>query len=641
VVGRVLRVDRSDFTVVGVMPAGFEHAGGDYRSLPQGENVDAWWPISLDPGKVRRNWHYLNVVARLAPGATLEQASADMNRIAAELNEEYPEGSGWKITLQPLRDELVGAGTPALMLLSAAVGLLLLTACANVASLLLARATTRQGEIAMRHALGASRARLVRLGLAEAVVLAAVSGAAGLVLARLLLPALLRLLPSDFARLHEVRLDLGVMLFSFALCAAVALLFGLAPAVQASGGDLRRALHADGARGSASASTLRWRGFIVVSEVTLACALLVAAGLLARSFQALVETDPGFQPQGAVAFDLYLPEAGYPEPGSVAAFHARLEERLLALPGVRAAGATTALPWSGWDENTSFGIAGDRQARDRDPNARFGAASPGFFEGVGLVLKQGRLLSAADAEGAPRVVVVNEALARKYFPGEDPVGRTLEIWDGKPVVVGVVGDVKDAPADPEAKPAFLWPLAQQPFSATTVVVRADAPAGLYEGIRAAVASVDPELPIANLRPLAEVARDAHARRRFLLSMVAAFATLALLLAAVGAYGVLSYAVERRRLEIGIRLALGADSGRILREVLGQSLKLAVRGVVLGLALALVIAHLMRSLLYGITARDPATLLVSAATILAISALAAAHPAWRATRSEPARILRAE
>ncbi len=642
VLGRVLRLDRKDFTVVGVMPAGFEHAGGDYRSLPQGEHVDAWWPLVLDAEKVNRGWHYVNVVARLAPSATFAQADADMERVAAELRQQYPDtNDGWRVTLQPLRDELVGNGTSALMLLAAAVGLLLLTACANVASLLLARATTRQPEIAMRHALGASRSRLVRLGLAEAVVLAVTSGALGLILARLMLPALLRLLPSDFARLHAVRLDTGVMLFAFLLSGLVALLFGLAPAVQGSSGDLRSALHSDGRSGTASASTLRWRGFIVVSEVTLACALLVAAGLLARSFAALVRTDPGFEPSGAVAFDLFLPQAGYGEPGAIEAFHARLEERLRGLPGVRAAGATTALPWSGWDENTGFDIVGDRHARESEPNARFGAASPGFFDGVGLSLKRGRFFTASDVKGAPFVVVVNEALARKYFPGEDPVGRTLEIWDHKPVIVGVVGDVKDAPADVEAKPAFLWPLAQQTFSATTVVVRADAPTGLYEGVRAAVAAVDPELPVTNLRPLAEVARDAHARRRFLLSMVAAFAALALLLAAVGAYGVLSYAVERRRREIGIRLALGAGANRILRDVLGQSLGLAVRGVVLGLALALVLAHLMRSLLYGITARDPLTLLAAAATILIVSTLAAAHPAWRATRSEPARILRSE
>jgi predicted permease len=411
--------------------------------------------------------------------------------------------------------------------------------------------------------------------------------------------------------------------------------------VQGSSGDLQSALHAEGGRGTASARTLRWRGVIVVAEVTLACTLLVAAGLLARSFAALVRTDPGFEPSGAVAFDLFLPQAGYPEPGHVAAFHARLEQRLRALPGVRAAGATTALPWSGWDENTDFGIPGDRRGLSSEPSARFGAASAGFFDAVGLSLKQGRLFTASDAIGAPRVVVVNEAFARKYFPGEDPVGRTLEIWGQKPVIVGVVGDVKDAPADVEAKPAFLWPLAQQPFSATTVAVRAEAPAGLYEGVRAAVAAIDPELPIANLRPLAEVARDAHARRRFLLSMVAAFAALALLLAAVGAYGVLSYAVERRRREIGIRLVLGADSGRILRDVLGHSLGLAVRGVALGLALALVLAHLMQSLLYGVTARDPMTLLAAATTILLVSALAALHPAWRATRAQPARILRAE
>jgi predicted permease len=642
VLGRSVRLDRKDFTVVGVMSAGFEHAGGDYRSLPQGEHVDAWWPIVLDSTKVKRNWHYLNVVARLAPNATVAQGEADLNRVMAELHRQHPQiTEGWHVMLRPLRDDLVGSGTSALVLLASAVGLLLLTACANVASLLLARATTRQPEIAMRHALGASRKRLVRLGLAEALVLAVSSGLVGLLLARVMLPALLRLLPSDFSRLHAVRLDGGVMLFSFLLCGLVALLFGLAPAWQGSSGDLQSALHAQGGRGTASARTLRWRSFIVVSEATLACALLVAAGLLARSFEALVRTDPGFEPSGAVAFDLFLPEAGYPEREDVAAFHARLEERLLALPGVRAAGATTALPWTGWDENTSFGIVGDRHGRESDPSARFGAASPGFFDGVGLSLKKGRLLSASDVKEAPRVVVVNEALARKYFPGEDAVGRELETWGQKTVIVGVVGDVKDAPADVEAKPAFLWPLAQQPFSATTVVVRADAPTGLYEGVRAAVAAVDPELPIANLRPLAEVATDAHARRRFLLSMVAAFAALALLLAAVGAYGVLSYAVERRRREFGIRLVLGADSNRILRDVLGQSLGLAVKGVVLGLALALVLAHLMRSLLYGITARDPLTLLVAGSTILVVSALAAAYPAWRATRCEPARVLRAE
>jgi len=641
VIGRVVRLDREDVTVVGVMPSGFEHAGGDYRSLPQGEHVDAWSPLSLDPAVVRRGWHYLNVVARLAPGVSPSQAEADLRRVAADLGREFEEAQGWIPRLVPLREEVVGGTRPAVLLLGAAVGLLLLIACANVTSLLLARATARRREIAVRHALGAGRSRLIGFGLAEAALLTAAGGAGGIVLARALLPVVRHALPDDFPRLHAVRLDPGVLLFALLLSCLVTLLLGLAPAVQGSLSNLRGALHGEGAQGTASRRTLIWRGAIVVGQTALACALLAGTALLGRSLETLLNTPPGFEPGGAIAFDIFLPEARYGSPEHLASLHTRLEERLLALPGARAAGLVTALPWSGWDENTGFGIVGAETPDRGGPNARFGAASTGLFAALGLPVRAGRGFTASDVAEGPLVVAINEALARKYFPGQDPLGRTLDLWGKKPTIVGVVGDLKDTPADLEAKPAFFWPMAQQPFSAASVVVRGGRPEALLQSVRAAVAEVDVELPVANLRPLDEVARAAHAQRRFLLAVVAIFAGLALALSGVGAYGTLAYAVECRRHEIGIRLALGADASRILRQVVGQGLRLAALGVGLGLTAALVLGRLAQSLLYGITPRDPLSLAIAGSVLLLVSGLAALLPGWRATRRSPATALRAE
>jgi predicted permease len=641
IVGRRIRLDRQDFTVVGVLPAGFEHVGGDYRSLPQGETVDAWWPLPLDPSMVQRSWHYVNTVARLAPGVDLKQASADLGRVAAELGREHPESAGWRPLLVPLREELVGGTTSALALLSGAVALLLVIACANVAGLILARATGRRRELAVRHALGAGRSRLVGLGLAEALLLSVLGGALGVGLAQALLPALLRAMPGDFPRLHAVSVDESILAFAVLLCGAATLLVGLAPALQNSSGDLQGPLRGDSAGGTASRRALRWRGAIVVVQMTLACALLAAASLLLRSFETLLHTPPGFEPRGALAFDLYFPPARYSDPAALNAATARLEERLRALPGVRAAGLATALPWTGWDENTGFEIVG-REVKDGDePNARFGSASPGFFGALGLPVRSGRGITAQDAKDAPPVVVVNAALARKYFVGQDPVGRSLDLWGSKRTIVGVVGDVKDAPADLEAQPAFYWPTAQQAFPALAVVVRADHPLALLGSVRSAVAEVDPELPVANLRPLEEVADAAYARRLFLLAVVVIFAGLALALAAVGAYGTLAYAVERRRREIGIRVALGADRRLILRQVVGQGLGLSALGIGLGLAVALVAGRLLQSLLYGVTPHDPSALAAASAILLLVSALAALLPALKALRSSPARVLRAE
>jgi predicted permease len=642
VIGTPIRLERQPFTVVGVMEPGFEHVGGDYRSLPQGETVDAWWPLPLEPNERRRGWHYLNVVGRLRTGASAVEAEADLNRVAALLAARLPEtNAGWRVRLRPLAEEMLGESRTLLFLLTGASGLVLLIACANVTSLLLARATARRREIGVRHALGASRGRLVAYGLAEAGLLVALGGGGGILLARGLLPGLLHLLPSDFPRLHAVRLDSGVLLFTLAVGALATLALGLLPAVQAGASDLRSALHEETRGGTAGARTLRWRRTIVVAEVTLACGLLVASGLLLRSFARLLDRDPGFRPEGAIAFELVLPEKRYPKPRDVAAFHERLEERLRALPGVAAAGATTALPWTGWDENTGFGIVGDSRTGADEPNARFGTAGPGFFAAAGVRLVRGRLFTSADGFDAPKVVIVNEALARAYFPGQDPVGRVLEIWDAKPRIVGVVADVRDAPADDAAHPAFFWPQSQAAFPATAVVVRGKPEEALLRAVPRVVASLDPELPVAGLRPLDEVAAVAHARRTLLLALVSCFAGLALLLAAVGSYGVLAYSVEQRRHEIGIRLALGASGRRVVGEILGESLRLAALGVGLGLAVATLIGRALSSQLFGISPRDPLALGASAVGLVAVTVLAAAHPAWRAVRTEPAKVLRAE
>ncbi len=642
IVGRTLRLDGRAWIVVGVMPAGFQHAGGEYRSMPHGDTVDLWWPVDLNPARVRRGWHYLNAVARLKPGVTVEQAAQDLNRIAADLEKRYPNSNNnWRIRVHPLSTEIVGPVQAMLMLLMTAVGLLLLIACANVASLMLARATARRREFAVRAAMGAGRWRLVRQVLTESLLLGVLGGALGLVLAAAGVRWLPRLMPEDFPRLHMIRLDAGVLLFAIVASLLTAILFGLPPALQGFRDQLARVLHSEG-RSSGGRGIVRFRNLLVVAEVTLASGLLIASGLLLRSFQELLRTDPGFKPQGVLSFTISLTPVNYAQGATRAAFFAKLKERLEAIPGVTSAGAGSALPWSGWDENSSFTIVGDPPGK-REPQGRFNAVTPGFFEALGVPLKAGRYPNRADtAQGAP-MVVINESLARKYFADREPLGQKLVLWDQRPnEIVGVVGDVKDSPAALQAEPAFYWAHSQRPFGSLAVAVRtAGDPLSLLPTAREALREIDPELAMADVRTMDSVFAAAHSQRTALLAIMGVFAALALLLCGVGAYGVLAYSVELRQQEIGIRVALGARQFQIFGLVLRQGLLLGTAGLAAGLALAIGLGSLLQSLLYGVHPRDPVTYAGATFVTLVAACAASLIPALRAARSDPMATLRAE
>ena len=628
--------------MLGVLPAGFEHVGGAYRTTPQGETVDAWWPIPLEKAYERRSWHYLNTVGRLRSGTTIAHATEELDRIERSLRLDAMGGTTWRQRVLPLSDDVVGTSRDGVVLLVAAVALLMVIACANVSSLLLARATARARERAVRFALGASRGRLARQALTEAAVLLVPAVLAGTAVAWGGTRALHVLLPPDFPRLHNVRVDGVVLLFSVALSALAVIVFGLVPTWRGAGQPGSGGLHDGGPRSSAGRGTTRVRQALVVSEIALASALLVAGGLLAQSFVRLQHAAPGFTAAGAVTAVVALPEARYEKPEDVARFYASLLRDLQTLPGVTAAGVATDIPWTGYDENTGFAIVG-QQDHGPEPSARFHAASPGYFKAVGMALEMGRVMNERDTAEAPKVMVVNRAFARKYLGAGPVLDRVLDVWDTKWTIVGVVSDVKDQPADMEAVPAFWWPIAQNPMRAVTLAVRTrtDDPLVVVPDVRHVLARLDPQLPLAEVRSLETVAANANAQRRFLLAMTLLFAAVALSLAALGAYGVLSWTVRQRTRELGIRMALGADRRSVLGLVVGQGLRLAAVGLCVGLGLALASGPVVARLLYGMSPRDAGTFGAAAVVMLAMSALATLGPAFAATRTSPVEALRTD
>ncbi len=638
VVGRAVRLSGRLFTIVGVMPAGFEHTGGTYRSTGQGETVDVWWPLPLENASKRKGWHYINAVARLKPGVTVPQARADLAAVSARIRS--GDDGRWDIRAVPLLEDVVGRSGDALSLLLLGVGVVMLIACANVSSLMLARATARRRERAVRFALGASRWRLLQQSIVESLVLALPGAVGGALLAAAGVGLLTAVLPPDFPRLQNVRVDIVVLAFSALLAVVAAVVFGLLPAWQQAHDDVHPMLHDAGARTGASRRTVQLRNMLVISEIALASALLIGAGLLARSFVRLQQAPAGFDSRGVVTALVGLPEARYPEPDDSERFFQQLAAAVRAMPGVRSAGLGGDIPWTGYDENTGFDIVG-RPARE-EPSARFHVATPGYFETLGIRLKAGRLFDQRDSVRSPAVVLVNDALAARYFPGENPIGRVLSIWDKPRTIVGVVGSIKDSPTDAAAVPAFWWPHAQQPNPAQMLVVRTDRdPLDIVPELRQMLARLDPELPLADVRTLEDVAASATAERRFVLAMTALFAAAALLLAAVGAYGVLAWTVRQRTREMGVRVALGARSRDVLVLVLSQSGRLALTGVVAGSIAALASGRVLQALLFGVSARDAATFAAAGGTMLLISCLAAVGPAWAATRADPVKALRLE
>ena len=644
VLGRTLTLSDEPYLVVGVLPSGFDYPSGSelYVPLEYGET------FSATTAQGRRG-EFLYVLGRAKPGVSLEQAEADVRAVGARLQQEFPETNA-RLTFDAvrLRDILVGDVRKPLLVLLGAVGLVLLIACANVANLLLARAAARESELAVRMALGAERGRLVRQLLTESVVLGLVGGAAGLLLAYWGTRALVAARPQGIPRLGEVGIDGTVVAFTAGIALLTGIVFGIVPALQATRHDLVGALKAGGRGGAARRGGNRLRGGLVVAEMALAVMLLVGAGLLIRSFVALTAVDPGFRPEGAVAISVSLQGGAYRDVARRREFFATLSERLEALPGVSGVGGTSGLPLAGGADMLGFRI----ENREPPPNEvleiRAHRVTPGYFRVVGVPLRRGRMLTAQDREGAPRVVVINEAAAQRWFPDDDPIGKRLVIGD--PIeIVGIVGDVKQRSLARDVEPEIYAPYAQWPDRTMQMVVRSSCPAkagecdplALSAAIRRELRALDQNLPLGELTPLESVVRESVAQPRFFTALLGLFAAVALALAAIGIFGVMSYAVAQRTREIGVRVALGARPREVVRMIVRRALALAAAGVVLGLIGAAALTRVMESLLFGVRPTDPLAFAAAVLVLTATAGLASYVPARRAAAVDPIVALRAE
>ncbi len=646
VVGSTLSLDARDHTVVGIMPPHFDFPG----------EAELWIPAvwTTEWSRELRGVHNLLALGRLEAGIPLARAQEEMDAVAARLEAEYPEDNAHRgVFLEPLHEAVVGDVRPALLVLLGAVALVLLIACVNVANLLLARATSRAREIALRASLGASRLRLVRQLLTESLLLAVVGGGAGLLLAFWGLEALLALTP-DLPRTAGIDVEPVVLAFTLGLSLATGLIFGLIPALQATRTDLMDALKAgpEGAWGSGRRRGLRHG--LVIGELALAVVLVVGAGLLMRSFWRLLQVAPGFEPRHALTLDVKLPESRYPPPPradyprwpEAAAFYDQVLARIAALPGVRAVGAGLNHPLkAGWTTRMTVDDRPTRPGEELD-EVRLRPVTPDYFRAAGVPLLAGRFLEPGDGQEAPAVVLINQALARRYFPDENPVGRALSFWGRSRRIVGVVQDVKFDGLGRDTAPAMYPPLAQIPMSEFSLVVRtAGDPLSLAPALTAAIWSVDRDLAVFNLRSLEQVLASSLARPRSNMLLLAIFAAVALLLAAVGVYGVMSYGVSERSREIGIRLALGAGREQVLRWIVGQGLALTAGALGLGLAVALaltqILPRLLSDLLFGVAATDLPTFAATALVLAGVALLACYLPARRAARLDPLATLRYE
>jgi putative ABC transport system permease protein len=628
--------------VVGVMPPGFTIEGQRADYLMPYE----WTLEALRSATGRGSSHGL---ARLKAGVSFEQAVDDMKTIAAQLEKEAPQrNTGWSVTLVPVHEQTVGEIRPALLILAGAVSLVLLIACVNVANLLLARSTVRQRELGLRTALGARRGRLIRQMLSESLVLASTGGALGVALAYAFHRGLIALVADRIPvpRLDQVALDAPVLAFAAAIALGTGVLFGIVPALIATS-TASDALREGGRHGGGPRSR-RALGTLVIAEVALSLVLLTGAGLLIRSFVRLQSISPGFRSEGVLTARVSLPATRYSDSKQIAAFFQDVVGRIQALPGVTHAAGVSFLPMAGPGIGTSFyRVDRPEPAAGQAPVAEVRPVTPNFFRTMGMPQLAGRDFTAADAEGAPIVTVVTETLVRREFPGENPLGRQLHVNIGpagglKAEIVGIVSDIKFSTLDAEARPGVFLPLPQLAIGFMTFVVRTDLdPASLAPSIATAVHQRDPELPVADVRTLDDVVSATLARPRAVSLLLTAFALIALVLAAVGVYGVMAYSVSQRTQEIGVRMALGATRESVFRLVLGQALKLVGAGVAVGLVAAGLLTRLLATLLYATEPLDPWTFGVTSIVLLLVATLASYAPARRGTRIAPIEALRTE
>jgi putative ABC transport system permease protein len=637
VVGNSIRLGGIPHTVVGVMPPGFEFPPPIVLegAIPT-EETELWVPFAMDMEGGNRAAHFMTVIARLRDGVDLRTADAEMNTIARRLQQEYPSfNAGWDITLTPLDRQVLGDVSVQLLILLGAVSLVLLIACVNVANLLLARGTTRLKEFALRASLGAGRGRLVRQLITESLGLSLLGGLAGLGVALWGAKALARLGPQDIPRLEGVGLDASVLGFTLLVSVLTGVLFGLAPAFQGASENLSQRLREAGRGQAESRGSSRLRSALVVAEVGLSLVLLVGAGLLIQSFVRLSGVDTGFDAENRMTLRVSPLESRYPEDAHLVAAYADLERRLNSGPGINAAGFINSIPLAVDRGGTSFTKEGETEPPpNENRSVNFAVVTPTYFQAMGVRLVGGRQFSEADGPQVEPVVIVNDAFVRRHFPDQNPVGIRLGIH-GQPFrIVGVVGGVRHASLRVDPNPSVYVPYAQIPWSRSmSLVVRGD-PDAVLATARGVIRQFDPTLPIYDVKPMRQILR-------FSTTLMLAFAIVALLLAAVGIYGVIAYSVSRRTQEIGVRLAIGAEKGDVLQLVLGQGMRLVGIGILAGVAAALGLSRFLGSLVYGVGTTDALTLIGVALVLVVVAVLACYVPARRAMRVDPVEALRYE
>jgi putative ABC transport system permease protein len=647
ILGSQIVLDGKSYSVIGIAPLGFHLVDSP---------SELWVPYTPNPGELTPFWQglrTLRVLAHLKPGVSARQAEAAMQAIARRLAQENPNSNnGYSAEVIPLRDQVLGNIGATLWTLTGAVAFVLLIACANVANLLLARAGAREKEIAVRSSLGANPARIVRQMLTESVLLALIGGVLGLALAYWGTTAIVKLAPHNIPRLDEISLDWRVALFTLATSLATGVGFGLAPALASIKPDLNSVLRSTGRGNTSNMGRARARDLLIVFEIAACIVLAAAAGLLIRSFVRLQQVDRGFETNRVLTMELALPKSRYPGL-KVAEFYKQLLDRVQNIPGVSSAGVCRFLPLSGTDVSLNFHIEGQPMLAVADqPRAKFRAASGGYFSALGIRLIRGRVFNDSDGELTPKVAVINEATARKYFPGRDPVGSRIlsgndeNVWT---TVVGVVGNVKHAGLDAETSPETYYHYQQIPADAINfaeavmfLVVRISSdPAAMTSAIRSELRNIDPNQPVFNVRTMDGVVEASIAQPRFRTMLLSLFASLALLLAAVGLYGVMAYSVTQRVNELGVRMALGAQPGQVWKLVVGRGLRMTVIGMGLGLVVASLTTWTMSRLLFGVRALDPVTMAATCLVTIAVALVACSVPAFRAIRVDPAIALRAE